>query len=206
MDGGETKSPSGTSGPIGQALQNFSADAPFVRYSRIPNVFINNIDDDLFHDRKDLRSHLDMCKMASSGDTIEKYLLKALEPHHTARFTNTFTNIVNLYLRTPKPSRELRIMTKVIVLAYCQSIVEIYLQPEAHLGTLHLFNYMKRAQSCLFKAEFEVVLTYFINNSYYFHPEAVLFYGELHTINQTIIFNLPISPKNAEHHVIFYYN
>ena len=54
-------------------------------------------------------------------------------------------------------------------------VFDVHLSPKFWNGTIHLFNYVKRSQQCLNKKQFEVVKKCFVNNAYFFHPEAVLF-------------------------------
>ena len=54
-------------------------------------------------------------------------------------------------------------------------VFDVHISPKFWNGTIHLFNYVKRAKACLRKKEhFDVVKKCFINNGYFFHPESIL--------------------------------
>ena len=81
---------------------------------------------------------------------------------------------MSLYCRTERPSLALKIIVTFIVKAYMPMILDVLLKPEFYNGSIHLFNYLKRARLCLRNEYFDVVKKCWITNGYFFHPENLL--------------------------------
>ena len=78
------------------------------------------------------------------------------------------------YCRTRNPIESLVICVKVIVKAYLPMIFDVHMSPKFWNGSIHIFNYAKKAKTCLKKKHFEIVKKVFINNGYFFHEENIL--------------------------------
>ena len=72
---GDVKSPEGTNGPIGFALNNFVL-SDFVRFRRIGTKICARIDRRMFLGKEDLLILLDLCRGIAIGIIMEKYRLK----------------------------------------------------------------------------------------------------------------------------------
>ena len=53
-------------------------------------------------------------------------------------------------------------------------VFKIFFWPQFYYGTEHLYNYLMDCKNCLSLAHFNYVLTYFMTNAYWWHPENVL--------------------------------
>ena len=90
------------------------------------------------------------------------------------RWRNPFTRLLSWYCRTKNPIQALIIVVTVIVKAYFPMVFDVHINPKFWNGSIHLFNYVRRAKACLNKQHFEIVKKCFINNAYFFHPENIL--------------------------------
>ena len=63
--------------------------------------------------------------------------------------------------------------------AYARSFFDILQNPELENGTFHLLEYIKRCQECLSAEHWEFVSEVFVRNSYFIHPENLLYCGLL---------------------------
>lgn len=81
---------------------------------------------------------------------------------------------MSLYARTRNPFQELVVCVTVIVKAYLPMVFDVHMKPKFWNGSIHIFNYAKRAKACLKKEHWEIVKKSFITNGYFFHPESIL--------------------------------
>ena len=63
--------------------------------------------------------------------------------------------------------------------AYARSFFDILQHPELENGTFHYWEFLKRCQECLSDEHWEFVSKTFVNNSYFLHPENLLYCGAL---------------------------
>ena len=67
------------------------------------------------------------------------------------------------------------VLILVLLKAIAPAIFDAVQNPGLEYGPYHYFKYAKNAMACLSAAHWEIVKKYFINNSYFAHPENLLF-------------------------------
>ena len=97
------------------------------------------------------------------------------------RWRNDFTRCCSVYCRTENPDSipGLKFVVEFICKCYAPMVMDIYFQPQFINGSVHIFNYMKRAKACLSEPHFDFIKQYFLINGGYFHPENMQVAGLL---------------------------
>ena len=118
---GPNKDPTGAgSSHISHSLKNFQL-SPFINFIPI-STNIGVIDIKMIAGRQDLLCLYELCQLLSMGkieeaaDLLEKYEKMIPQNIHSARWITLFSRIINLYMRTPKPSKKLD-QSKMIVIS-----------------------------------------------------------------------------------------
>ena len=178
---GETTSPIGTNGEIGQAIKALDRfQGPFVRFTQIRGNDLPALDQNMIKmlaDQEDMKCMFRFAHGISSG-RVPRYLENKKPVHiDEARWKNYCTRIMSVYCRTRNPSRALKIIVTFIIKAYVPMIMDVFFKPELWNGSIHWFNYLKRAQKCLNRTHFNFVSNYFYINGGHFHPENMLLCG-----------------------------
>jgi len=120
---GSTDGPLGPNGPIGRAIKNLNKNLrPFVDFVRIQS----NLPDirELLKGQEDLIILYDLVKGIESGIIDPIYLLKEMPNISNARWRTTFIRILRLYVQTPAPSEELKILVNFIIKVWFANFID----------------------------------------------------------------------------------
>ena len=113
LDGG-TSGPLGTEGPIGDACRNLPENmGNFVKFTKIPTK-LPEFNRQVLNGRDDLVTMCDLCIGIATGVIDAKYLTKVPQAISNARWHTVFTRILNVYVRTRRPTKKLVLMVKFI--------------------------------------------------------------------------------------------
>ena len=113
---------------------------------------------DMLSDYEDIKTCITFANMISTGRVAQYLETKKAVPMHEARWRNHTTRIMSLFCRTRRPSPALIILVTFIVQAYVPTLMEVFFNPELWNGSIHWFNYLKRAQKCLSRQHFDFII------------------------------------------------
>ena len=112
---GKTDGPQGPGGPLGQALRSLNNNLkPSVPFDPIPSDVPEDIDEDLFNGKQDLKLLLVYVRAVQTGVIEEKYLTTILPEMNVVRWRTTFIRFLRLFIQTENPSAEHIIMVHFI--------------------------------------------------------------------------------------------
>ena len=150
------------------------------KFKPVPGL-VEHVDDALLQNN-DIRNLFELCLLVQAGPKADKHLVKAFQcsPGNVsqARWITTANNILIHYMQLTKPSKELRLIVKVVVNIYAPSIFQIKTNFHFSNGPKHLFNIFALAKD-VFKAKMhlkylDVVKSTLQTNGFHCHPENML--------------------------------
>ena len=129
---------------------------------------------------KDVRLLYFLCLLVQSGPSCKnlvKYFNKKPGKVTGARWITTATNILMLYMQTKAPSKNLILLTKIIVNIYGPAIFDIKQNWHMSSGPKHIFTIIQNSKKLLksdHPSYYENVINTIKNNAFYLHIENML--------------------------------
>ena len=176
---GPTTGPNSFQGPIGQAIQSDVWKLPVTDFEKIQNpVLINiisNLPESVFDSlNKDHQYLIRMLEVVMTGNGIPQWLdMKAGKVCH-ARWTNTQSRVLRLYVSTPLPSMEITRLVTFIVKVYAPTFLAAKHFNTVSEGPRLLLNEIKAANEHCNAEELALVQASIQENGFFAHPENVV--------------------------------
>ena len=138
----------------------------------IPKEFLQN---------KDTENLMYLSLLVQTGPKASPEILKVFDccPGIVsfARWITTANNVLCLYCQTSNPSKELILLTQVIINIYAPMLFDIKVNWHISYGAIHFFNTLMLSRNFLKKSNpdlFEIVLKEMRINGFTCHPESII--------------------------------
>ena len=174
---GQTKGPRSREGSLASQFYNLQQES-MVDFTRISGKVEEDIDTSVLQNQ-DIRYFYHLCMGVQKGfqyllGTFGQRKIPLPSQVHEARWINTASAIMRLYIQSEDPSEPLVRLVSIIVQWYGPLMFAIKTNPHIVNGAIHIYNSIELARDCMTSEEFDVFKKYSQINGYMAHSESIL--------------------------------